>query len=134
MGEIEADAFAIDHLALLGDMGAQHIAQGRVQKVGGGVVGAGALAAQGVDLELHALAPGQPALADLHHMDAEVAGALVHVDHPAAAARPVDLTLVAGLAAALGIEGSAIGQHLDGLAGLGRIDLFAVQHQGQHLA
>ncbi len=134
MGEVEADAFAVDHLALLGDVGAQDVAQGRMQQMGGGVVGAGPLAALGVDRQTDALALNQPALADLDDVGAEVAGALLHIEDAALAARPFDFALVAGLAAALGIEGGAVGQHLDGLAGFGRIDLFAARHQGQHLA
>ena len=123
VGEVEADPLAVDHLALLGDVLAQHVAQRRVQQMGGGVVGAGGDPARGVDRQPRALALGQPALGDLQGVDVQVAGLLLGVEHAAAAALPLDLAGVAGLAAALGVEGGGVEQDLDGLAGLGGVAL-----------
>ena len=56
MAEVEADAVAVDHLALLADVRAQHMAQGGVQQVGGRVVGADGIAPGHVDLQVHRIA------------------------------------------------------------------------------
>ncbi len=76
VAEVEAHALAVDQLALLRHVRAQHVPQRRVHQVGGGVVGAGARAPFGVDDELHALAWREPALEDLQHVHVQVAGLL----------------------------------------------------------
>ena len=121
VAEVEADAVGVDHLALLGHVRAQHVAQGRVQQVGRGVVGAGAGAPLGVDEQVDVVARGQPARADPDPVHVQVAGVLVGVEHLARAAGPLRLAHVAGLAAALGVEGGAVEQDLDLLAGLRRV-------------
>ena len=54
-------------------------------------------------------------LAELHHMDVEVARLLLGVDHLGRAAWPFELAGVARLAAALGVEGRAVEDDLHGL-------------------
>ncbi len=62
VAEVEAHALAVDQLALLRHVRAQHMLERRVRQVGGGVVEPGAGAPLGIDLEVHAArrAPGGP--------------------------------------------------------------------------
>jgi hypothetical protein len=109
------------------------MAQGRVRQMGGGVVGARAPAPLGIHQQPHALAGLEPAFDQLEDMHVQIAGQLLGVEHQGAPAGPFGLALVAGLAAALGVEGSVVEQHADGFAGARRVHLGAAPHQGQDL-
>ena len=108
VGEVEAGALRIHQRALLRDMVAQHVAQRRVQEVGGGVVaGAGGARVQ-IDGGGHAVADGQAAAGQLA-LVAEYRGldllGVVDVEQRADAALQRNLADVADLAAAFGVEG-----------------------------
>ena len=98
------------------------------------MVGAGAGAGGGIDGQPHAVAGLQRAGLDVDRVDEEVARLLAHGDERAGAAGPLDLAAVGSLAAALGVEGGGVEQHLGGLAGLRRVHLDRVAHQSDDLA
>jgi hypothetical protein len=112
---------------------AQHLAQGRVQQVGGGVVERGGLARGGIDLGADRVAdrqcPGvQPA-------EVQVGQAvLARVGDHETPAGGVQLTVVADLAAGLGIERRALEHHGAVVAGRQGVDAAAVAQQRHHPA
>ena len=134
VAEVEAHALGIDQLALLGDVGAQHILQRRMDQVGGGVVGAGGQAGVRGGAQLGAGADGERARGDLDRMGMEVAGRLLDIEDAGAAPRPFDLAAIARLAAAFAIEGGLVEQDLGGFAGLDAVGGGAVLQDRQHLA
>ena len=134
MAEVEAGALGVDQLALLGHLRTQHILQCGVQKVGGGVVGAGRRALVGVDRLGDAGAHRQLAGRDLDRQDVQIACVFLDVQHLGRTGRPLKHALVAGLAAAFGVEGRGVEQDFDDVAGLGRLDGRAALHDGQDLA
>ena len=127
MAEVEAHAVGVDHLALLGHVRAQHMAQGRVQPGGrrSGWRGCARAARRRPNRRTRSPAASRPEPI-LIRCDVQVAGLLLGVEHLARAAGPFDLARVAGLAAALGVEGGVVEQDLDLCAGLGRVDRRAV--------
>ncbi len=134
VAEVEAHALGVDHLALLGDMGAEHVLQRGVQQVGGRVVGAGGRARAGLDRGRHGRADRQGrALGHLDRVNEEI-GVLLGVQHPAFAVGPDEAALVAGLTAAFAVEGGLVQDDLDHLAGLGGLDRHAVLQDGDDLA
>ena len=109
--EVEAQPVRCDQRALLHHVGAQHVTQGGVQQVGGGMVEHDRGAARGVDPS------GQP-VADRERTDAqgadvavELAAEFERVAHIERAAAARQLTRVAHLAAALGVERGARQKH-----------------------
>ena len=69
----------LDQRALLGDVRSQHLAQGLVQKVGGGVVGARGGAARMIDDQLDRIARLEGALLDAADVHEQVAQLLLRV-------------------------------------------------------
>ncbi|MNJ37241.1 hypothetical protein D3C77_320520 [compost metagenome] len=65
VAEVEAHALGVDHLTLLGDVGAEHVLDGGVEQVGGRVVGAGGRARALLDRGGHDRARGQRPLRHL---------------------------------------------------------------------
>ena len=131
VGEVEAQPVLVHHAARLLHVGAQHLAQGRVQQVGGRVVGPDPAAADGMDQGVDRRVFQEEA----RHRDlVQVAPlgrgrAIQHLRMPALEA---ELARVAHLAAGLGVEGGAIQQDV-ALAGelldpvVGRIE------EGHHM-
>ena len=103
--------------------------QGRMQQVRAGVVRPRGRSPFPVNHQLHLLAHLEHALQHFHLVDDQISGLLLGVQHPPLAAGPSHLAGVAGLAAALGIEGCAVKQRQDGLAGLRRGHLSPCGHQ-----
>ena len=130
VAEVEAHPLAVHHLALLRHVRAQHMAQGRVHQVGRRVVGAGARPPLGVDGEFDLVADAQAPADELQSVDVHVS-LLLGVGDLARAAGPGRLAAVAGLAAALGVEGRAVEQRQNRVAGPRLRDLLAVLDQGQ---
>src|SRR5439155_8352054 len=103
--EVEAQPAWLDHRAGLVHVGAQYVAQGFVQQVGGRVVAHGVPADAGRHLGAH-LGPGPEGALHDHatvHDDAPDGPAgVAHLHQPAL---PVQRALVAYLPAAVGVEG-----------------------------
>lgn len=77
--EVEAQAIRRHQRALLLDMRAQHLAQGRMQQVGGRVVEDGTGATRGIDGRHHVVADLQAALGDATDMAVELARELQRI-------------------------------------------------------
>ena len=92
-----------DQGAGLADVAAQDATQGRVEKVGGGVVAHGVGAALAVHLSLDRLADSDAPFDNAAPVDDEPLGDALGVLHGDASLRPDDLAPVAHLAAALGV-------------------------------
>ncbi|MNX80834.1 hypothetical protein D3C86_1125030 [compost metagenome] len=134
VAEVEAHALGVDHLALLGDVRAEHVLQRGVQQVGGRVVGAGGRTRADLDRGGHGRADRQGrALGHLDRVNEQV-GVLLGVQHPAFAVGPDEAALVAGLTAAFGVKGGLVQHDLDHLAGFGGLDRHAVLEDGDDLA
>ncbi|MNJ33077.1 hypothetical protein D3C77_277560 [compost metagenome] len=103
MTEVEAQALAIDQRALLLYVIAQHLAQRRVQQVGGGVVQRGGVLNIGIDPGLHLSTDGQGA-AGHHTVVQEGAAGLGGVAHIEAHVARLQVAGVTNLAAGLGVE------------------------------
>ncbi len=79
VAEVEAHALGVDHLALLGDVGAQDVLDGGVEEVGGRVVGAGGRARAFRDRGGHDGAGRQRALGHFQRVNVQVAAVLLGV-------------------------------------------------------
>ncbi len=119
--EVEAQVGRVHEGAGLFHVEAQLLAQGRVEQVGGRVVGHGGGPGLGVHLE-----GGHVALADLSRenlatVEDEPGDGLLRVGHAELAVLGVDVPHVAHLAAALAVEGGAVEDelHLLSRKGLG---------------
>ena len=105
MGEIEAQPIGGDQRAFLRDMIAEHFAQRGMQKMGGGMVGAGGAAPLVIDLEIHGIAERDLAFLDDDDMDVQGAKLLLACCRRALRAPGACKTAgVADLAAGFGIE------------------------------
>ena len=109
VGEVEAQAGGVHHAAGLFHVSAEHLAQGRMQQVGGRVVGPHPAAADGVDQGVHGHVLHQGALhADLVEMAPLGRGDAV--EDLRVAALEAQLARVSHLPAGLGVEGGAVQQ------------------------
>jgi hypothetical protein len=125
VAEVEAHAVAVDHLALLGDVRAQHMVQGGVHQVGGRVVGAGGGGAFGVDRGHDLVADLQGPASSTRWTYRSPACFWVSTTRLLDAAIGLDHAGVAGLAAALGVEAGAVQQDVDGRPACGRLETSA---------
>ena len=106
MGEVEAQLVGPHGRAGLADVGAEALAERRVEEVGGGVVAHRRVAVEAGDLGLDAGAGLRaPAPRDLQRL---VVADAVDVDDLGLAAVPAQRAGVGDLAAALGVEGALL--------------------------
>ena len=113
-------------------MRAQHALQCRVQKMGGGMVGAGGAAALMIHRKVDRLAHGHIAAFDFYHVNMQGAEFLFGVEHDGFRAIGAgDGAVVADLAAGFAIEWRLVGQYTDGFAHLRTIHPRAVAHDGR---
>ncbi|MBP1773967.1 MAG: hypothetical protein H6P99_3130 [Holophagaceae bacterium] len=111
VGEVEPEAVLVHHAARLLYVGAEHLAQGGVEQVGGRVVGPHAAAADGVDQGVDRGVLHQRA-GHLDLVEMPLLGRRGAVQHFRVAALETQLARVTHLAAGLGVEGRAVQQHV----------------------
>ena len=128
LAEVEAQPVGGDQRALLRHVLAEMAAQGRMQKVSGGVRPADAVAARGVGLELDRVADRERAALQRADMDPEVAQAFLGVGDPDHGVAGADRADVADLAARFAVERGLVGDDHD-RAGLGALHRLAADHQ-----
>jgi len=131
LADVEAEAVGGVETALLCDVGAEAAAQGLVQEVGGGVMGADGGPPCVVEFGDDGGADGDFARLDDADMDHEVAGAFVGVrdDDPQIIARY--RAGIANLAAGLRIEGGLVEDDGDVVASLGALHGHAANDEGE---
>ncbi len=135
VAEVEAKAGAVDERAGLLDVGAEHLAQGRVDEVGAGVVAHGAAAFGAVDDRGDCVADGEAfAGGDAVGEDAlHGFGGAADVGEDVCAVRGVEPAGVADLAAGVGVEGGVVEHGFALLAGFQFVDAEAVLDEGEDL-
>ena len=132
VAEVEAGVIRIDQRTLLRHMIAQHLAQCLVQQVGGRVVAGGLLAQGRVDLCLHGVAHFQTALFHATMVAPDGGLDLLRVGHGKAQALPLQMALVAHLAAGFSVERAHVQHHHALVTGLEFLRRLAVVVQRQH--
>ena len=130
VGEVEAQAVRRDEAAALGDVVAEGAAQGLVQQVGRGVVGADGAAAVVVDGKLGGGAAGEGALGDAALVDEE-AGLLADVGDLDAGLVGAQRAGVADLAAGFGVERRLVEDDLHVGADVRALDRVAADDEGE---
>ena len=131
MGEVEAQPFRIHQGTLLLHMVTQHLAQGRVQQMGSGMIEHGGAPPRRVHLTVQGVAHAQLALLQETDMD-EHAALLLGIARGKARIGGAEHALVAHLAARLGIEGRMVEDHHALVTGVQSIYRPAVFEQGRH--
>ena len=130
--EVEAQARRLHERAGLVDMGAEHLAQGGVQDVRGGVVAGDAGAGHRVDGGGALVAGIDGAAEHLAVMDGEDLLGIGGAQDLKLEAVGLDEAGVAALAALLSVEGSALKQDVDLVAGACALDALLVSDEGAH--
>ena len=131
MREIEAQPVGRHQRSLLLHVGAEHLAQRRVQQMGGAVIEHSRLAACAVHLRRERVADANAALREASEVRVRGA-ALLRILHDEAHPGSGELPRISHLTARLGIEGRAIEHHLALLARAERIDLRAPLQERHH--
>src|SRR4029077_3888110 len=131
MREIEAQPVGGHQRALLLHVGAEHLAQRRVQQMGGAVIERSRLTAGAVYLSLERVPDTDTALRKLPEVRMRGA-ALLRILHDEAHRRGGELTRISHLTARLRVERRAIEHHLALLAGDERIDWRALLQDRYH--
>ena len=116
-GEVETQVARLVQRAGLNRVGAEHLSQRGVHHVRAGVALGGTLAPRGVDLREHDVALGELALLHGHLVDPQLLGDLLDVVDLHPQARAGEGTEVGDLSTRLRVQGAAVEDDLDVLAG-----------------